>query len=269
MLEKITDFLKSVYGLIGAIVLVIGALGALYGAMRSPWVKDLFYGEQEQQVGGVKLKKLEAERRSLEEQRKLEEEQERKKEVAHLAPGPSSEAQMKPGAEVPKTIISKLSPEGFRGQVQLTRLLSARTAKDYLETLDWKRYEAYKALITESGGGFIGRRKRDIPITDEPAIILVLKDKGWTADFHGQKLGFGKAQPMAGDVRKATLALLERELPSVYRAHIGGDEFEDLAVILMPQVTSLKATNAGNTIGIKVVGPETNPFSSYTVQFTR
>ena len=269
MIKKITNFLTSLSGLVTAIVLLIGAMGALYGAIRSTWVKSLFDGKHEQRVSDVKRDTLEAEKLLQEAKRKLAEEQKRTQ-VARLEPGPPAATQMEPKGEALTTSLRKPPPKGLIGQqVKLTQLISARAAEEYLETLDWQRYEAYRALITESESGSFGRKRRDIPITDEPAIILVLKDEGWTAEFHGHKLGFGGVQPMAGDVRKATLTLLKRQLSPVYRAHIGGDEYEDLAIILIPQLTRLRATTRGNTIGTKIVGPETSPFNTYTVRFTR
>ena len=73
---------------------------------------------------------------------------------------------------------------------------------------------------------------------------------------------------MKGDIRKATLNILKREIPKVYRAHVGGGDFADLAIILMPQQAGLRAATSNNTIRL-VIDSEGRGIPEYSVRFTR
>ena len=102
-----------------------------------------------------------------------------------------------------------LLPAGALGQVQLIQLLSPRVAKQFLNTVDWKRYEATQINIAEE------------PSWEDPAIVLDLKGDAWKVEFPNDtfisldRQFFGdiaNPRPVEGSVRTAALTLLERNL---------------------------------------------------------
>jgi uncharacterized caspase-like protein len=304
--EKVTNYSRRAqtpqYGKIrhhrldkGDFVFVLPTSGEAEEAPEDPELERLAREEFERKrlVLEEQRKKLEAERRLLEERRKLAEEKERvaeemlkeverkreekpakrkdKEEAVHLAYAPVQAPPAGPEEGPPGVAISKLpsdSPESLGRQIKVTRFLSAQLAKEYLEELEWDRYEVYRALITQSDDPFSTRRD-EIPLTDEPALVLVLRQDPWTVVFQGQQLGSGKVQPVEGEVRDTTLTMLERHLPLAYRARVVGGDVLDLAIVLVPQPTRLKAVTRGNTIRMKVIGPESTPFRDFVVRFVR
>ncbi len=156
--------------------------------------------------------------------------------------------------EAPKTVVRKKSPKGINGRFQLTQLISSCEAEEYLANLEWERYEAYLALLSRSG-------TVNSNFEDSPVLIVMLKDRQWQVEFQGQRLGAGslssKPQPVRGNTRETVLKFMERELPNVYRAHIGGDKFADLGIVLASQMgTHLRFTafTGGSTIQFKFRG---------------
>jgi len=140
-----------------------------------------------------------------------------------------------------------LLPTDALGQVQLIQLLSPRVAKQFLKTVAWQRYEATQINIAEE------------PAWEDPAIYLDLKGDQWTVEFpndnflslHRFFLGdIANPRPIKGDVKKAALDLLERDLVYVFRVRIGGAEDSDQAIILTPY--TIRAFTLGNTIRIKL-----------------
>lgn len=145
------------------------------------------------------------------------------------------------------TLLLGASPAGASGQVQLIQLLSPRVAKQFLKTVAWQRYEATQINIAEE------------PAWEDPAIYLDLKGDQWTVEFpndnflslHRFFLGdIANPRPVKGDVKKAALDLLERDLVYVFRVRIGGAEDSDQAIILTPY--TIRAFTLGNTIRIKL-----------------
>ncbi len=138
-------------------------------------------------------------------------------------------------------------PAGASGQVRVIQLLSPRVAKQFLKTVAWQRYEATQINIAEE------------PAWEDPAIYLDLKGDQWTVEFpndnflslHRFFLGdIANPRPVKGDVKKAALDLLERDLVYVFRIRVGEAEGLDRAIILTPY--TIRALTFGNTIRIKL-----------------
>ena len=136
---------------------------------------------------------------------------------------------------------------GVAGEVHLVQLLSPRLAKQFLETVEWHRYEATQINIAEE------------PAWEDPAIVLDLKGDDLTVVFPNDTfLSLGRfllgdiadPRPLTGDVCKATLDLLERDLVQVYRIRLGDSEGPDRAIILTPY--TIRAFKLGSTIRIKL-----------------
>ena len=133
------------------------------------------------------------------------------------------------------------------GEVSLVQLLSPRLARQFLETVECNRYEATQINIAEE------------PAWEDPAIILDLKGDGLTVVFPNDTfLSLGRTllgdiadpRPVTGDVCKATLDLLERDLVQVYRIRLRGSEGPDRAIILTPY--TIRAFTLGSTVRIKL-----------------
>lgn len=133
------------------------------------------------------------------------------------------------------------------GEVRLIQLISPRLARQFLETVEWSRYEATQINIAEE------------PAWEDPAIVLDLKGDGLRAVFPNDNfLSLGRfllgdisnPRPVAGDVCSATLDLLERNLVHVYRIRLGGAEGPDRAIVLTPY--TIRAFTLGPTIRIKL-----------------
>lgn len=134
----------------------------------------------------------------------------------------------------------------FAGEaLHLVQLLSPRVAIQFLDTIDWPRYEATQINIAEE------------PAWEDPAIYLDLKGDTWKVIFpnneflsHTRRLlgDIANPRPVKGDVRKAARELLERNLVNVYRVQIGGSEHPDRAIIFTPY--TIKALTIDHTIKI-------------------
>lgn len=137
-----------------------------------------------------------------------------------------------------------LGGRAFAGEaLRLRQLISPRVARDFLMTVDWSRYQATQINIAES------------PAWEDTAIFLDLKGDEWTTIFPNDEflsltrrlLGdIANPRPVEGDVRKAALDLLERDLVNVYRVQIGGGETPDRVIVLTPY--SIKALVIDHTI---------------------
>lgn len=145
-------------------------------------------------------------------------------------------------------LLVACSPAGASGQLQLIQLLSPRLAKQFLQTVEWQRYEATQINIAEEEAW------------EDPAIFLDLKGDPWKVEFPNDtfisldRFFFGdiaRPRPVEGNVRQAALALLERDLVHVYRIRLGGEvEGPDRAIILTPY--TIRAFTLGSTIRIKL-----------------
>ncbi|MDV2502885.1 MAG: hypothetical protein RX318_02905 [bacterium] len=133
------------------------------------------------------------------------------------------------------------------GEVHLVQLLSPRLAKQFLETVEWRRYEATQINIAEE------------PAWEDPAIVLDLKGDDLTVVFPNDTfLSLGRwllgdiadPRPVEGNIRQAALDLLERDLVHVYRIRLRGSEGPDRAIILTPY--TIRASTMGSTIRIKL-----------------
>ena len=131
--------------------------------------------------------------------------------------------------------------------LRLHQLISPRVAKEFLETVDWKKYEATQINIAEE------------PAWEDPAIYLDLKEDEWTVEFpndeflsHSRRLlgDIANPRPVKGDIKKAALDLLERDLVHVFWVQIGDSDFPDRAIVLTPY--TIKALTIGNVIKIKL-----------------
>ncbi|MCH7922205.1 MAG: hypothetical protein IH975_04110 [Nitrospinae bacterium] len=150
-------------------------------------------------------------------------------------------------AAVGVALLVGASPAGASEQVRLIQLLSPRVAKQFLKTVAWQRYEATQINIAEE------------PAWEDPAIYLDLKGDQWTVEFpndnflslHRFFLGdIANPRPVKGDVKKAALDLLERDLVYVFRIRVGEAEGLDRAIILTPY--TIRALTFGNTLRIKL-----------------
>ena len=144
-------------------------------------------------------------------------------------------------------LLLVILPAGALGQVQLIQLLSPRVAKQFLKTVDWKRYEATQINIAEE------------PSWEDPAIVLDLKGDAWKVEFPNDtfisldRQFFGDiANPRSveGSVRTAALTLLERNLVHVYRVRIGEANAPDRAIVLTPY--NVRASVFDTTIRIRL-----------------
>jgi hypothetical protein len=143
---------------------------------------------------------------------------------------------------------------------QLIQVRQKMNRKKFIKKLEWKLYEAYRMLVTRTGTG-------PNPITEGPATILVLKEAGYSVEFHGQKLGDGSLQPIAGDVKSVTLDQLKGTTSRIYRTNIGGGEYADLAIIIVPIWAKLRMLAAkGDTLGFTLIDPRERAFASYSVR---
>ncbi len=138
-------------------------------------------------------------------------------------------------------------PAGASGQVRVIQLLSPRVAKQFLKTVAWQRYEATQINIAEDTAW------------EDPAIYLDLKGDAWTVEFPNDRflsrtrffLGdIADPRPVKGDLQKAALKLLERDLVYVFRVRLGKSEGPDQAIILTPY--TIQAATFVNTIRIKL-----------------
>ena len=145
------------------------------------------------------------------------------------------------------SLLLGASPAGANGQVRVIQLLSPRVAKQFLKTVAWQRYEATQINIAEDTAW------------EDPAIYLDLKGDQWAVEFsndnflslHRFFLGdIANPRAVKGDVKKAALDLLERDLVYVFRVRIGGAEDSDQAIILTPY--TIRAFTLGDTIRIKL-----------------
>lgn len=150
-------------------------------------------------------------------------------------------------ASLAATLLLGLSPARAGEALKLSQLLSPRVARDFLETVDWQRYEATQINIAEE------------PAWEDPAIYLDLKGDEWTVEFPNDEflshtrwlLGdIAEPRPVSGDVKKAALDLLERDLVNVYRVQVGGPEHPDRAIVLTPY--SIVALTIDRVIKIKL-----------------
>ncbi len=145
------------------------------------------------------------------------------------------------------SLLLGASPAGASGQVRVIQLLSPRVSKQFLKTVEWQRYEATQINIAEE------------PAWEDPAIYLDLKGDQWAVEFPNDNflsltrffLGdIADPRPVKGNIKKAALDLLERDLVYVFRVRIGGAEDSDQAIILTPY--TLQAFTFGDTIRIKL-----------------
>ena len=136
---------------------------------------------------------------------------------------------------------------GAAGEVRLVQLLSPRVARQFLETVEWHRYEATQINIAEE------------PAWEDPAIVLDLKGDGLTVSFLNDDflslsrffLGdIADPRPVRGDIRQASLELLERDLVHVYRVSFVKSAGPDAAIVLTPY--TIRAFTQGPTIRIKL-----------------
>ena len=150
-------------------------------------------------------------------------------------------------AAVAAALLFGVSIAGASGQVRLTQLLSPRVAKQFLKTVEWRRYEATQINIAEDTAW------------EDPAIYLDLKGDAWTVEFPNDRflsltrffLGdIANPRPVKGDVKKAALELLERDLVYVFRVRLRESEGSDQAIILTPY--TIQAFTLGDTIRIKL-----------------
>ncbi len=150
-------------------------------------------------------------------------------------------------AAVGAALLLGASLASASGQARLTQLLSPRVAKEFLMTVDWGRYEATQINIAEDTAW------------EDPAIYLDLKGDQWAVEFPNDNflsltrffLGdIADPRPVKGDIKKAALDLLERDLVYVFRVRIGGAEDSDQAIILTPY--TIRAFTLGDTIRIKL-----------------
>ncbi len=154
---------------------------------------------------------------------------------------------MAAGTAVAVALLIGVSAATAGRTLRLHQLISPRAAKEFLETVDWKKYEATQINIAEE------------PAWEDPAIYLDLKEDEWTVEFpndeflsHSRRLlgDIANPRPVKGDVNKAALDLLERDLVYVYRVQIGDSHFPDRAIVLTPY--TIKALTIGNVIKIKL-----------------
>ena len=133
------------------------------------------------------------------------------------------------------------------GSVRVIQLLSPRVAKQFLETIDWNRYEATQINIAEEESW------------EDPAILLDLKGDEWTVKFPNDRFisldrnffgDIANPRPVGGDVREAASNLLERDLVYVFRIQVGNPNSPDRAIILTPY--TIEASTFGDTIKIKL-----------------
>ena len=145
------------------------------------------------------------------------------------------------------SLLLGASPAGANGQVRVIQLLSPRVAKQFMMTVAWQRYEATQINIAEE------------PAWEDPAIYLNLKGDQWAVEFPNDKflsltrffLGdIADPRPVKGDIKKAALDLLERDLVHVFRVRLGKSEGPDQAIILTPY--TIQAATFVNTIRIKL-----------------
>ena len=130
--------------------------------------------------------------------------------------------------------LSLASAPAWAGpKVELTQIVSARVAKQFLETVPWDKYEATKISVAEETSWY------------DPAIYLDLKGDKWKIEFLNDRfLSFDRRfygdlsdpEPVQGDLKKAATELLDRDLVRVYRLKVleeSGEE-ADTAIILTP-----------------------------------
>ena len=150
-------------------------------------------------------------------------------------------------AAVGAALLLAVSLAGASGQARLTQLLSPRVAKEFLMTVDWGRYKATQINIAEDTAW------------EDPAIYLDLKGDAWTVEFPNDRflsrtrffLGdIADPRPVKGDIKKAALDLLERDLVYVFRVRLGESEGPDQVIILTPY--TIQAFTFGDTIRIKL-----------------
>jgi hypothetical protein len=150
-------------------------------------------------------------------------------------------------AAVGAALLLGASLAGASGKARLTQLLSPRVAKEFLMTVDWGRYEATQINIAEDTAW------------EDPAIYLDLKGDAWTVEFPNDRflsrtrflLGdIADPRPVKGDLQKAALKLLERDLVYVFRLRLGNSDGPDQAIILTPY--TIHAFTLGDTIRIKL-----------------
>ncbi len=154
---------------------------------------------------------------------------------------------MAAGTAVAVALLIGASAATASRTLRLHQLISPRVAKEFLETVDWKKYEATQINIAEE------------PAWEDRAIYLDLKEDEWTVEFpndeflsHSRRLlgDIANPRPVQNDVKKSAIKLLKRDQVHVYRVQIGDADFPDRAIVLTPY--TIKALTIANVIKIKL-----------------
>ena len=125
---------------------------------------------------------------------------------------------------------------------------SPRKAKQYLEVVQWERYEGTRINVAQEKAW------------EDTAFFFDLKGDEWKVEFpndrfyHPTRQHYGDLadpRPMKGDLQKAALELLERDLVHVYRVWaVGGKKGPEVAIVMTPY--NIKAGHNQNTIFIRL-----------------
>ncbi len=152
------------------------------------------------------------------------------------------------------SLLLGASQAGAMGRARFIKHLSSKDAKQLLQSLEWKRYQASqiniaKINLSESEGW------------QDSAVILDLKGDQWRVEFPKDYflsanrffyVDGSNPRPVEGDARGAILALLKRNRNrlKVYHVRLGGTESPVRAIILTPY--DIQVSTHGNIIQIKL-----------------
>ncbi len=127
------------------------------------------------------------------------------------------------------------------GQFQITRFSSPFKAKQFLETVDWERYDATSINIAQERGW------------GDKALYFDLRDDEWKVLFPNDKFllktrqhygDLANPKPVKGDLQKAAFKLMGKGKMHVYRVWTGGDEGTPTAAIVVTPYTVEASHNA-------------------------
>lgn len=137
---------------------------------------------------------------------------------------------------------------GAGDHFKISLIPSPRVAKQYLEAVQWERYDGTRINAAQETAW------------EDTAFFFDLKDDEWKVEFpndrfyHPSRFHYGdlaNPRPVEGDLQKAALELLERDKVHVYRVWaVGEKKGPETAIVMTPY--NIKAAHNKNTVFIRL-----------------
>lgn len=146
------------------------------------------------------------------------------------------------------TLLLAAQPAWAGQKFEIAQIISSRVARQFLETVPFDKYEATQISVAEEKSWH------------DPAMYLDLKGDEWKVEFLNDRFfsrtrqhygDLSEPEPVKGDLRKAALELLERDLVKVYQINPEGAEGGPYtAIVLSPY--SINAVASGDVLRIRL-----------------